>query len=162
MRRLVFLLVLLLAPPAFAVEPDEMLDDPALEQRARDLSAEIRCVVCQNQSIDESDADLARDLRLLVRERIEAGDSDAEVIAYVVERYGEFVLLKPRFEGEGIILWLAPLLMIAAGATLVVAFLSGRDERLTAAPVPLSEEEQAELDRLLKDSQEAGPSEPRR
>ena len=101
--------------PAFAVQPGEVLADPALEARARALSAELRCMVCQNQSIDDSDAELAHDLRVLVRERLTAGDSDAEVIDYVVSRYGEFVLLKPRFSLRNALLWGAPVLLLLAG-----------------------------------------------
>ena len=101
-------LTLLAAPHAVAVQPDEILSDPALEARARALSKELRCMVCQNQSIDDSDAPLARDLRLLVRERLKAGDSDAQVIDFLVARYGEFVLLKPRFTSHTALLWLMP------------------------------------------------------
>ncbi|SEB92211.1 cytochrome c-type biogenesis protein CcmH [Nitratireductor aquibiodomus] len=108
-------LVFLALQPAFAVQPDEVLDDPALEARARDLSAELRCMVCQNQSIDDSDAELARDLRVLVRDRLEAGDRDEEVIAYVVDRYGEFVLLKPRFSYRNALLWGAPVILLLFG-----------------------------------------------
>jgi cytochrome c-type biogenesis protein CcmH len=111
------LLVLTLGlAPAFAVQPDEVLKDPALEARARALSKELRCMVCQNQSIDDSDAPLARDLRLLVRERLQAGDSDAKVIDYLTARYGEFVLLKPRFTATTALLWLAPALVLIAGS----------------------------------------------
>jgi cytochrome c-type biogenesis protein CcmH len=102
--------------PAFAVQPDEVLKDPALEARARDLSAELRCMVCQNQSIDDSDAPLARDLRVLLRERIAAGDSDAEVMDFLVARYGEFILLRPRFNAHTVILWVAPFAVLAIGA----------------------------------------------
>lgn len=134
--------------PAIAVEPDEILDDPALEARAREVSKELRCVVCQSQSIDDSDAPLAKDLRLLVRERIKSGDTNEEAIAYVAERYGDYVLLKPRFRGETILLWGAPLLaLFAAGGT---AFWFLRRGRVQAAPAPLSAEEQAALDDLLK------------
>ncbi len=101
---------------AQAVNPDEVLADPALETRARDISQELRCVVCQNQSIDDSDADLARDLRVLVRARLKAGDSDDEVIAYVVSRYGDFVLLRPPVKGATFILWFGPLLIVIVGA----------------------------------------------
>jgi cytochrome c-type biogenesis protein CcmH len=101
--------------PAFAVQPYEVLKDPALEARARALSKEIRCMVCQNQSIDDSDAPLARDLRLLVRERLQAGDSDTRVIDFLTARYGEFVLLKPRFTATTALLWLAPALVLIAG-----------------------------------------------
>ena len=101
--------------PAHAVQPDEIMSDPAKESRARDLSRELRCMVCQNQSIDDSDAPLARDLRLLVRERIAAGDSDAQVIDFLVARYGEFVLLKPRLNPHTLLLWLLPPLALAGG-----------------------------------------------
>ena len=110
------LLVSLGLVPAFAVQPDEVLKDPALEARARALSKELRCMVCQNQSIDDSDAPLARDLRLLVRERLQSGDSDAKVIDYLTARYGEFVLLKPRFTATTALLWLAPALVLIAGS----------------------------------------------
>src|SRR3546814_8109266 len=105
MRRLLLVLSLLLAAPALAVEPSEMLDDPVLEQRARDLSAEIRCVVCQNESIDSSNAEIARELRLLVRERLVAGDSDQQVLDYLVARYGDFVLLRPPMKPATYLLW---------------------------------------------------------
>ena len=137
---------------AFAVRPDEVLDDPVLEGRARNISAELRCMVCQNQSIDDSDAPLARDLRVLVRERLVAGDSDQEVMSYLVARYGEFVLLKPRFALHTLLLWAGGPLALVGGA--LVAFLAWR--RRQSAPdaeksMPLTAEEQAELDRLLKD-----------
>ncbi len=109
------------APNALAVQPDEVLTDPALEARARVLSKELRCMVCQNQSIDDSDAPLARDLRLLVRERLVAGDTDAQVLDYLVARYGEFVLLKPRLNSRTMLLWFMPILVLLIGAlTLVV------------------------------------------
>ncbi len=107
--------VALSASPAFAVQPDEVMKDPAREARARDLSRELRCMVCQNQSIDDSDAPLARDLRLLVRERIAAGDSDKQVIDFLVARYGEYVLLKPRFEGQTLLLWLLTPFVLGGG-----------------------------------------------
>ena len=120
MRRMITAIValmLLAMPVAHAVQPDEIMADPAREARARELSRELRCMVCQNQSIDDSDAPLARDLRLLVRERIAAGDSNSQVLDFLVARYGEFVLLKPRFERQTMLLWLlAPLLLLAAGA----------------------------------------------
>ena len=108
---------LLLTPlsNAFAVNPDEVLTDPVLEKRARSISQELRCVVCQNQSIDESDADLARDLRVLVRARLKAGDSDQEVIDYVVSRYGDFVLLRPPVKGTTLVLWFGPLVIVLIG-----------------------------------------------
>lgn len=114
-----FVLALLAAPIAHAVQPDEIMSDPAKELRARNLSRELRCMVCQNQSIDDSEAPLARDIRLLVRERMAAGDNDSQVIDYLVARYGQFVLLKPRFERETLLLWLlTPLLLIGGGITL--------------------------------------------
>src|SRR5512141_34955 len=118
MRRLALIALLFtLAVPtaALAVEPDEMLNDPKLEARARDLSSELRCLVCQNQSIDDSAAPLARDLRLLVRERLTKGDSDSQVLDYLVSRYGEFVLLKPRFELHNFLLWGLPPIALAVG-----------------------------------------------
>ena len=142
----VVLALTLLANPVQAVQPDEILPDPALEQRARALSAELRCMVCQNQSIDDSDAPLARDLRLLVRERLVAGDSDAQVMTFLVDRYGEFVLLKPSFSGHNLLLWLAaPAVLIAGG--LIAWGVVGRNRR-RQEPAPLSAEEEAELARL--------------
>lgn len=120
--------VLLSTAPAFAVDPAERLPDPAQESRARALSEELRCLVCQNQSIDDSNADLARDLRLLVRERIVAGDSDREVLDYLVARYGDFVLLRPRFSGAGLVLWgLPPVLVVIGLAGAVLAWRRRRD-----------------------------------
>lgn len=123
MRRLLSALALLLClvTPALAVSPDEMLADPALEQRARDISAGLRCLVCQNQSIDDSDAELARDLRILVRERLVAGDSNAQVEQYLVDRYGEYVLLNPRLNNHTLILWIAAPLLLALGVAGLVA-----------------------------------------
>jgi cytochrome c-type biogenesis protein CcmH len=138
------LLALCLATPVMALSPDEILDDPVLEQRARDISAGLRCLVCQNQSIDDSDADLARDLRVLVRERLVAGDSDEAVRQYLVDRYGEYVLLNPRVNEHTLLLWIAaPALLLAGLGTLFVA---GRRRRV--ADVGLSDEEQAALDEL--------------
>ena len=146
MKRLLSLLLLAfcLSMPAVAVSPNEMLSDPALEQRARDISGGLRCLVCQNQSIDDSDADLARDLRILVRERLVAGDTNAEVEQYLVDRYGEFVLLNPRVNGHTLLLWIAApgLLLIGLGMLFVLA----RKRRLV--PSGLSAEEQAALDEL--------------
>ena len=104
---------------AFAVEPEEQLEDPVLEERARDISQNLRCVVCQNQSIDDSSAPLARDLRLIIRERLVAGDSNEEVITFVVERYGDFVLLRPPFQEDTYLLWFGPLIIFLAGGLLV-------------------------------------------
>jgi len=148
MRRLLTaaLLLLSLCAPAFAVQPSEMLDDPALEARARDLSAGLRCMVCQNQSIDDSDAELARDLRVLVRERIVAGETDEEVIDYVVSRYGEFVLLQPRFSVRNALLWATPALLLAFGGGFLLLHAS---RRRRAKPAPLSAEEEARLKDIL-------------
>ena len=141
------LFVLVLSGAAQAVKPDEMLADPALEARARALSEGLRCMVCQNQSIDESDADLARDLRILVRERLKAGDTDKQVIDYIVSRYGEFVLLKPRFELRTLLLWGAPVLLLLAGGLFVFrASRAGRPAETEA----LTEQEKAALETLLK------------
>ncbi|MDP9589600.1 UNVERIFIED_ORG: cytochrome c-type biogenesis protein CcmH [Shinella zoogloeoides] len=149
MRRLLLAAAFLLAAfPAFAVNPDEVLSDPALEARARALSAQLRCMVCQNQSIDDSNAELARDLRLLVRERLTNGDSDEAVIDYVVSRYGEFVLLNPRLRGETLLLWGAPVVLFLAGAAAMVLFVRKRGGKPTGTP--LSDAEKAELDRALR------------
>lgn len=140
------------APAAYAVQPDEVMTDPAKEARARELSRELRCMVCQNQSIDDSDATLAKDLRVLVRERIAAGDSNNQVLDFLVARYGEFVLLKPRFELQTLVLWLvAPLVLIGGGAGLWLHIRrrGAGAAREPEAPKPLSADEQARLDRLL-------------
>lgn len=145
----VALALLLLVAPALAVNPGEALPDPALEARARGISAELRCLVCQNQSIDQSDADLAHELRVIVRERLAAGDSDEAVKDYVVARYGEFVLLRPVFAVHTLILWLAAPLLLAAGA--LALFFGLRRRRLVSVDTaPLSPEEQAALDDLAK------------
>jgi cytochrome c-type biogenesis protein CcmH len=151
-RWLSFIVVLLSlsAAPALAVQPDEVLKDPALEARARSLSQELRCMVCQNQSIDDSDAPLARDLRILVRERLSAGDSDGQVIDFLVARYGEFVLLKPRFTWHTALLWLAPFAVIVIGA--IGFFAAGRRARAPAAD-RLSAEEEARVAALVERSE---------
>ncbi len=146
-RNLGFLLLpalLLAASPLYAVQVDEILQDSALEARARAISSELRCMVCQNQSIDDSEAPLARDLRLLVRERLNAGDSDRQVIDFMVARYGEFVLLKPRLAWHTAILWAAPLLALLAGLAMVLVSMRNRS---AAAPeaVPLTEAERRKL-----------------
>lgn len=141
--------VFLAALPALAVQPDEVLADPALEARARALSAQLRCMVCQNQSIDDSDASLARDLRILVRERLKAGDSDEAVIAYLVDRYGEFVLLKPSFSARNLVLWLTPVATLATGGLGFFIYLRRRPSAGPDAPVALSEEERKRLAQLL-------------
>jgi len=144
LRALLLALALIVAGPALAVSPDEMLPDPVLEQRARDLSAGLRCLVCQNQSIDDSDADLAKDLRVLVRERLVAGDSDAQVQQYLVDRYGEYVLLNPRVNNHTILLWVAAPTLLALG--LGTLFVVSRRRKVVDAG--LSAEEQAALDEL--------------
>ncbi|MBZ9815001.1 cytochrome c-type biogenesis protein [Mesorhizobium sp. CA7] len=144
---LALLLALFFAGAAQAVKPDEVLQDPALEVRARALSEGLRCMVCQNQSIDESDADLARDLRILVRQRLVAGDTDQQVMDYIVSRYGEFVLLKPRFSLRNALLWGTPVFLLLAGGLFIV--LSARSRR-TVPDSTLSAEEQAALDKMLR------------
>jgi cytochrome c-type biogenesis protein CcmH len=145
-------LVIVGASAAYAVQPDEIMSDPAMEARARDLSRELRCMVCQNQSIDDSEAPLARDLRLLVRERIAAGNSDAQVLDFLVARYGEFVLLKPRFENHTLLLWLVPPLALIGGGLALWAH-GRRRQRLAAgenaSTLTLSAEEEARLQKLL-------------
>ena len=148
MRLLFAALMLILASlPAHAVNPDEVLADPALEARARALSAGLRCMVCQNQSIDDSNADLAKDLRLLVRERLKAGDTDSQVIDYLVSRYGEFVLLKPRLSEHTLLLWGMPIFLAVLGAGIVLIQMRKRPERATVAA--LSDDERKRLDDLL-------------
>ena len=148
MRRLLLAFALLLmAAPAFAVNPDEVLADPALEARARALSAELRCMVCQNQSIDDSNADLAKDLRLLVRERISDGDSDEAVLNYIVSRYGEFVLLMPRIGMKTVLLWGAPVLLVTLGGLSLLVFARKRAGKPTGSK--LTADEQAKLSELL-------------
>jgi cytochrome c-type biogenesis protein CcmH len=133
---------------ASAVQPDEILADPKLEARARALSAELRCMVCQNESIDESHADLARDLRLLVRERLKAGDSDDAIRAFLVQRYGDFILLKPPFKAETFLLWAAPVLVLLLGAGAIMLALRYRKPGALAAE-RLNESERKRLESLL-------------
>ena len=142
------------ATPAFAVNPDEMLADPKLEERARDISQELRCLVCQNQSIDDSDADLARDLRILVRERLVAGDSNEEVIDYIVERYGDYVLLNPPLKPETYILWISPAVLAFLALIAVIAFYRRKQREDGAGPKSLSAQEQKRLDEILGTSQD--------
>jgi cytochrome c-type biogenesis protein CcmH len=152
MRRLALITLLIaLAVPAaaLAVEPDEILKDPKLETRARHLSEELRCMVCQNQSIDDSAAPLARDLRLLVRERLTQGDSDSQVLDYLVSRYGEFVLLKPRFELHNFLLWGLPPIALAAG--MIALFVTARRRQSVNVPAPaLSAAEQQRIATLVE------------
>ena len=150
-RLLVMALAMLAAAPAFAVNPDEMLADPVLEHRARDLSATIRCMKCQNQSIDDSDADLARDLRILLRERLSAGDSDQEVLDFLVARYGEFVLLKPRFSTANLLLWAAPVLGLLGGFLLALRYFRRREEEKEPASTELTAAEHEKLTKILGD-----------
>ena len=143
-------MALLAACPAHAVEPDEVLQDPAFEARARTISEGLRCLVCQNQSIDDSEAPLAKDLRLLVRERLKAGDNNEQIVDFVVARYGEFVLLKPRFETHTLVLWLAtPAVFLVALLIIALAYRRRRAEATN--PLPLSVAERRKLKRLIGD-----------
>lgn len=148
MRAFLAALVLLIgALPAFAVNPDEVLADPSLEARARAISANLRCLVCQNQSIDDSDADLAHDLRVIVRERLTAGDTDEAAVQYIVDRYGEYVLLNPVVAPHTIALWVAAPLVLAIGGIVVIVGI--RRKRVVAAPAAeLTDEEKAALEKL--------------
>jgi cytochrome c-type biogenesis protein CcmH len=132
---------------AWAVEPGERLDDPALEARARAISAELRCLVCQNQSLDDSSAELAHDLRVLIRERLKAGDSDEQVRAYLVRRYGEFILLKPPLQRDTYLLWYGPFVVLLLGAAAAMLFLRRRGR--VAEPAPLTPEERRRVAKLL-------------
>ena len=148
----VFVILVMAGSSAYAVQPDEIMSDPAKELRARNLSRELRCMVCQNQSIDDSEAPLARDLRLLVRERIAAGDSDAQVIDFLVARYGEFVLLKPRLNSHTWLLWLLPPLALAGGGLALWANGRRRMKSETARDdslFKLTADEEARLERLI-------------
>lgn len=143
---LAILMLVLLSVPALAVRPDEMLADPTLEARARDISHGLRCLVCQNQSIDDSDADLARDLRILVRERLTAGDSDDQVRSFLVARYGEYVLLNPVMAPHTLILWItAPVALLIGG---IVVFMGARRKRAVTTAGELTAEEQKALEEL--------------
>lgn len=152
-RAFVFAIAVIMgSQAAYAVQPDEIMSDPTRESRARDLSRELRCMVCQNQSIDDSDAPLARDLRLLVRERIASGDSDAQVVDFLVARYGEFVLLKPRFKSHTLLLWLLPPLALAGGG--LALWLNSRRRAKSAAAEDdplfrLTVDEEARLSALM-------------
>ena len=151
-RFLLVVLALLGATPLYAVQVDEILPDPALESRARVISGELRCMVCQNQSIDDSEAPLARDLRLLVRERLKAGDSDTQVVDFMVARYGEFVLLKPRLEPHTYLLWLLPPLALAGGGVALWMYSRRRTRSATAEDQSLRQltpEEEARLEQLI-------------
>ncbi len=148
-----FFVLSLSALPVLAVEPDEVLHDPVLEQRARTVSKGLRCVVCQNQSIDDSNADLARGMRILVRQRIVAGDSNRQVLDYMVSRYGDFVLLKPPLKPATYVLWFAPLFFVALGILVLIVFYRRSRRKKEAASVALSDEEIRRLDGLMKDDE---------
>jgi cytochrome c-type biogenesis protein CcmH len=151
MKRLILILTLI-ASPLFAVQPDEVLDDPVLEQRARDLSTGLRCLVCRNESIDESNAELARDLRLLLRERLVAGDTDQEAIAFIVDRYGEYVLLKPTTSGSNLMLWLAGPIMLLIAAAMGWSFLRKRSQvQVGGEKDKLTDAEKERLRQILED-----------
>lgn len=147
MRSFLFAIVLFLAGPALALNPEEMLDDPGQEERAQTIGKELRCVVCQNQSINESDADLARDLRRLVRDRISAGETDEEVIDHIVARYGDFVLLRPPVKATTYLLWATPVILLLLGGVVVVTVL--RRGRTPAKTPPLSDAERERARKLL-------------
>ena len=150
MKRLLFAM-LLAATPALAVTPDEVLDDPVLEARAREISKELRCLVCRNENIDESNAELAADLRVLVRERLVEGDSDGEVVDFVVDRFGEYVLLKPTTSGTNLILWVAgPLMLLIAGGV-GFGYVRGRRTAPDSSRTGLSAEEEARLKDILEE-----------
>jgi cytochrome c-type biogenesis protein CcmH len=153
LRLLLLALTLLNTGPSFAVQPDEILPDPKMEERARHLSRELRCMVCQNQSIDDSDAPLARDLRLLVRERLKAGDSDQQVMDFLTARYGDFVLLKPPLNPRTVLLWTLPLAVLVIGAFALIFALRRRGQAAAESVpqgLPLTAEEQARIEQLLE------------
>ena len=141
-------------PAARAVQPDEILKDPKLEQRARLISSELRCLVCQNQSIDDSNAPLARDLRLLVRERLQKGDTNEQAMNFIVARYGEFVLLRPTFSWHNLLLWLTPLIGLLGGGYLALRYIKGSGIDSSTGVPALSAQEQARVDALLKKTSE--------
>ena len=144
------LLLLLFASPALALQPDEILQDNVLEERARVISKELRCLVCQNQSIDDSDAPLARDLRLLVRERLQTGESDDEVIKFVVDRYGDFVLLRPPVKASTLALWISPVVLLLLGIFIFLTWFRKQTQNVPVKVNPLSSEETAKLQAALK------------
>jgi len=151
-RRALAILALCLAPlAAGAIQPDEVLDDPVLEERAREITRELRCVVCQSESIDESNAEIARDLRLLVRERLVEGDDNAEAIDFIVERYGEYVLFRPRFNAANAPLWFAGPVLLLLGGGLAFFFIRRRSEAPAPVRPPLSADEEARLKSIIGD-----------
>jgi cytochrome c-type biogenesis protein CcmH len=148
------LLLLFAAAGARAVQPGEALADPALETRAREIGNELRCLVCQNQSIDESDADLTRDLRVLVRERLQAGDSDRQVVDYVVSRYGDFVLLRPPLKPTTYALWFGPALILALAVVTMIFYYRRKDRQGVSAAAPLNSADEERLTRVLEERSE--------
>lgn len=159
MIRLLAVLVacLALALPAQAVQPDEILEDPVLEQRAREISKDLRCVVCQNENIDSSHAGVARDLRILVRERLVAGDSDEDVLDFVVARYGDYVLFNPPFKPSTYALWIGPFAVMGLGLLGVVVLLARRPRKINAGDVALSEDEERAVAAMLAEDGKEGP-----
>lgn len=150
-KQVSFVLMLVIAIPGWAVEPDEILSDAMLESRARDLSQNLRCLVCQNESIDESNASLARDLRLLVRERLMKGETDQEVLEFIVDRYGEFVLLRPQANGVNLILWALTPIVLLLSLIFSGAYIINRNRNVKSlVPTPLSNEEKDKLDQILR------------
>lgn len=148
---MVLVVLLAAALDARAVQPTEVLADPALEARAREIGAQLRCLVCQNQSIDESDADLARDLRVLVRARLKDGDSDRQVIDYVVSRYGDFVLLRPPLKPATYALWFGPAVIVAIGGAVLIFYYRGRKRATARETVPLSDDDERRLARATEE-----------
>ena len=151
MIRALILSLALVATPVLAVQPDEILSDPALEARARSLSKDLRCLVCRNENIDDSNADLARDLRLLLRERLVAGDSDAAAIAYIVDRYGEYVLLNPTSKGANLILWIAGPVMLLIGGAVAATYLRRRRNQPEGGTETLTDDEEKRLAEILQE-----------
>lgn len=149
MKTVIFLL-LFLVTPALAIQPDEILEDKLLEERARVISKELRCLVCQNQSIDDSDAPLARDLRVLVRERLQAGESDEKVIKFVVDRYGDFVLLRPPVKASTLALWISPIAILIVGVILLRTRFRKQEKNIPVKVQPLSSEETKKLEAVLE------------
>ena len=148
--KITILSLILFVTPALAIQPDEILKDTVLEERARVISKELRCLVCQNQSIDDSDAPLARDLRVLVRERLQAGESDEEVINFVVDRYGDFVLLRPPVKASTLVLWLSPVAALLVGIFLLLTWFRKQKQFVPVQAKPLSDEEKKKLQAAFK------------
>ncbi|MEC8724678.1 MAG: cytochrome c-type biogenesis protein [Pseudomonadota bacterium] len=148
--KITVLSLILFVTPALAIQPDEILKDTVLEERARVISKELRCLVCQNQSIDDSDAPLARDLRVLVRERLQAGESNEEVINFVVDRYGDFVLLRPPVKASTLVLWLSPVAALIVGIFLLLTWFRKQKQLVPVQAKPLSEEEKKKLQAAFK------------